>query len=404
MKGAALAAGMALSVLVLRPVAAEAAAPLPPPYEGAYQPRGVDEIGFWREDDESEKVLATSDIVIRDAALAGYVTKVLCETVGADRCRSARVYILREPAFSATMSPNGTMRVFSGLLLRMRSEAELSAVLGHEFGHFERRHGLDGFKARRAGTDILAWASVLSSAAATYGGRQNNQAYQNLQLQVYGNLFRFNRDQEREADILGISYLNNSALRPQSAADVWRNAMAEAEASARVKGLAKPNFNAIAFTASHPPNAERAGYLADLAQPDAAARDDGAARYRAALAPWLPLFLADQIKLNDFGASDYVIQSLAQNGWTAPLWLARGDLYRGRGNPRDLVLATEFYSHALELDGALAEAYRGLGLSRLKTGQRSEGIEALGKYLHLKPDASDASMIRIMLPKEVTTN
>ena len=45
-------------------------------------------------------------------------------------------------------------------------------------------------------------------------------------------------------------------------------------------------------------------------------------RMPAALAPWLPQLLDDQIKLNDFGASEYIIQSLAESGWTAPLWHA----------------------------------------------------------------------------------
>ncbi|KAK0329044.1 hypothetical protein LTR94_038345, partial [Friedmanniomyces endolithicus] len=74
------------------------------------------------------------------------------------------------------------------------------------------------------------------------------------------------------------------------------------------------------------------------------------------------MFLDDQIKLNDFGASDFLITELADSGWTAQLWLARGELYRARGNPRDLVNAAEFYSNATTADPGLAEAYRGLGL------------------------------------------
>lgn len=44
-------------------------APVPPPYQGIYQPNGVDEIGLWREDDEGERELAASEIVIRDEKL-----------------------------------------------------------------------------------------------------------------------------------------------------------------------------------------------------------------------------------------------------------------------------------------------------------------------------------------------
>lgn len=106
-------------------------APPPPPYAGVYQPRGVDEIGLWRVDDEQERALVNSLILVRDEALTAYVKGVLCEAVGKDRCAATRVYILREPTFNASMSPNGTMRVYSGLLLRLRSEAELGSVLGH---------------------------------------------------------------------------------------------------------------------------------------------------------------------------------------------------------------------------------------------------------------------------------
>lgn len=381
--------------------AAAAPAPVPPPYAGVYQPQGVDEIGIWREDDEDERELAASNLVIRDEKLTAYVKKILCDTVGEARCGSVRVYVIREPAFNASMSPNGTMRVLSGLFLRVHNEAELGAVLGHEFGHFESRHTLNHFKAQRSGSDVLAWAAVLASMSASY---RTQNSYQNLELSVYGSLFRYGREQEREADALGIGYLNRSHLRPQAASTVWQNVMAEAETSSRVRGLPKPNFNAIAFTASHPPHAERAAYLAGLALPDGASREDGGDRYRAALAPWLPLFLDDQVKLNDFGASEYLIQSLAESGWTAGLWFARGELYRSRGNQRDLAHAAEFYAHAVELDPGMADAHRGLGLSLFKTGQRTEGQAALRKYLELKPNASDANVIRMMVPKEVSEN
>lgn len=388
-----LAFGLAPSALSAEP------APPPPPYEGLYQPQGVDEIGLWREDDESERRLAASPLVIRDEGLTGYLKDVLCRTVGEDRCKATRIYVMREPTFNATMSPNGTMRVFSGLLLRMRNEAELAAVLGHEFGHFERRHGLNKFKASRQGTDILAWTALLASMAPSYDARRT---YQSLEISIYGNLFRYGRDQEREADLLGLGYLNSSSLRPQSASEVWLNLMAEIEASAISRGLKKPKFNAIAFTASHPPQGERATYLAELAVKDGVGRDTGAERYRNALREWLPLFLEDQIKLNDFGGSEYIINSLAHDGWTSTLWHARGELYRTRGHQRDLVNAAEFYANAVELDDSYAPSYRGLGLALLKIGERTRGQAALQRYLDLQPDAEDAKMIKLMLPREVS--
>jgi Zn-dependent protease with chaperone function len=350
----------------------------------------VDEVGMWREDDESERKLVNANLVIRDEALTAYVKSVLCAAVGADRCNVTRVYILREPSFNATMSPNGTMRVFSGLLLRARSEAELAFVLGHEFGHFEKRHTLARFKAHRSGTDLLSWAAVLASMS---NSPEVRRSFGDLELSAYGSLLRFSRDNEREADLVGLGYLNASALRPQAASKVWRNLMAETEASALSRGLKKPRFDRVAFFASHPPEAERVAYLGALAAPEADSRDEGAERYRQALAKWVPIFLDDQIKLNDFGGSEYLINALAEVGWTAMLWQARGELFRARGAPRDLVHAADFYGKAVALEPAMADAYRGLGLSLIKTGKVSEGRAALERYLQLKPDASDSAMI-----------
>ena len=388
---AILMAGCALALAA--PVAAAdkvAPAPVPPPYAGVYQPKGVDEIGIWRQDDEDERLLVSSPLVIHDEALTRYVKGVLCQAVGPERCGATRVYVLRTPIFNASMSPNGTMRVLSGLLLRVRSEAELAAVLGHEFGHFERRHSLQQFKARRSGTDLLSWAAVLTAMSGT---RAAYQTFNNMQWSVFGGLARFGRDQEREADLLGLGYLNGSHLRPAAASRLWRNLILEEEASAAARGLRKPDFDHNAFFASHPASGERAAYLYALAVPDGEARDEGADRYAAAVGPWLPKFLDDQIALNNFGASDYIINRLGEVGWTATLWRARGDLFRMRGNPRDLMNAVDFYEKAVGLDASLPEAQRGLGLSLIKTGRSAEGRAALTRYLALRPEASDKAMI-----------
>ena len=369
-------------------------APPPAPYAGAYQPQGVDEIGLWRESDEHERALADSPLVIRDEALNGYVRQILCATIGPDRCASVRLYLLRVPLFNASMTPNGTMAVFSGLLLRARNEAELGAVLGHEFGHFEKRHTLAQFRAARRGTDLLSWAAVLTAMS---GSRVAYQNFQNMQVSVYGGLARFGRDQEREADILGIGYLNNGHLQASAASRIWRNLILEAEASAAARGLHKPDFDHNGFFASHPADGDRADYLYALAAPDDAGREDGAARYAAAMLRWQPLFLDDQLALNDFGASDFIINHLAESGWTATLWRARGDLYRSRGNPRDLMNAADFYAKALALDATMPEARRGLGLSLIKTGRISEGRAALRTYLTLWPEAPDKAMINMTI-------
>ncbi len=359
-----------------------------PPYQGIYQPQGVDERGLWMEADEAERGLRDSDLVIRDQALNAYLREVLCRTVGEDRCNGVRIYIIRMPAFNASMTANGTMRVFSGLLLRVRNEAELASALAHEFAHFERRHVLTGFQRRRSASDLLMWTAVLSAVAG-----QPNYAY----LPLVGGVFEFSRDQEREADILGLAYLKRSRYRPQCAADVWKRLMDEADASALGRAQRSQRYDRVPFFASHPTQQERAGYLSSLAGAEVADRTVNADTFAVVMRPWIAQFLDDQIRLNDFGGTEYLLAQLAGGTWTAELLHARGELYRSRGNPRDLVHAADFYRQSVALDPSRAEAYRGLGLALMRARVLDEGRAALVRYLSMQPDARDAPMIRALI-------
>lgn len=374
----------------LTAAAAPPAAPTLQPYVQAYEPRSVDERGMWQEADEYERKLRDSPVVVRDEALNGYTRDVLCRTVGADRCKSVRVYILEVPAFNATMLPNGTMTIWSGLLLRSRSEAELATVLGHEFAHFELRHSLNGFKQRRTASDIMAWAMVLGGLS----GTNTNM----LQFSLVGSMFRFNREQEQSADLLGLKYLAQSGYPAQAAADVWTHLMAEADAT-RIGRKRKPKQHYSAgFFDTHPTELKRAIYLADAAAKVGGGGDARAAPYRTALSKHLPQFLAAQVKLNDFGGTEYLLGTLAsKSGWTGELLFAKGELYRLRGNPRDLVSAAQFYGEAIAQGYTAPEARRNLGLSLLRSGQITEGKSALQEYLRLMPGASDASTISALL-------
>ncbi len=397
LRATALALG-AIGASIAAPIAANQPKPdfAIAPYQGAYQPQGVDERGIWMIADEDERILRDSRAMIGDPALNAYVRSILCRAVGQDRCGSARIYILRAPIFNASMAPNGTMRVYSGLLLRARNEAELAAVLGHEFAHFELRHSLLGFKRARTGADLLAWTALFGAVAETYGNGTGTSV-RDTQISIYGSLQRYNRDQERQADTLGFGYMASAHYRASAAADVWRSVMNEADGGAAARGQRSARYDKVAFMASHPTNLERADTLSLMANRVPGGEFDGAKPYAAALKPWLHEFLQDQLKLNDFGGTEYLLGRLAGDEWTPELLLARGDLYRLRGNPRDLVSAAGFYRQTLAGDASLVEAYRGLGLSLLRSGAVPEGRTALASYLAARPDCSDAAMLRSLL-------
>ena len=378
---------LALLMISTSLAAAHAGTTALPPYVQAYEPQGVDERGIWMEVDEIERTLHDSKFVIRDEALSAYIKGVFCQTVGEERCRNVRMYAMRIPAFNATMAPNGMMMVWSGLLLRMKNEAELGSVLGHEFAHFELRHSLKGFKQARTSSDILAWLSVLGS---------NNAM---LSATVVGNFYAFNRAQEKEADLLGLNYLAASVYPSSVAPNIWQRLMAEQNATAAGRKRKVNHRYMSGFAASHPTELARATYLKEVTDKVGdTGDDDGGAAYRTAMSKWLPIFLEDQIKLNDFGGTEYLLGQLASDGWTAELLYARAELYRQRGNPRDITTAIQFYQEALDKGYTRPEAWRGLGFSLLRSQQAQQGKEALRRYLEMKPDAPDATMISALAP------
>lgn len=353
-----------------------------PPYVQAYSPTTVDERGLWMEADESERAMRDSRFLITDPKLQTYVRGIFCRTVGEERCRNVRIYILRIPHLNATMYANGMMTIWSGLLLRVKSEAELGAVLGHEFAHFELRHSLKAFQARRTASDIMVWSALLGI---------------NIQEIMLGNFYAFSRDQEKQADLLGLQYLGQSPYPSSAAAQIWERSMAEQDATeAGRKRKAKHRYSA-GFFASHPTELARASYLREAASKIGDQGDPAEAAYREAIGGWYHEFLRDQIKLNDFGGSEYLLEQQAGGKWTSELLYIRAELYRLRGNSRDLMSAAQFYQQAIDAGYSGADARRELGLALLRTQQIALGREALHRYLSENPNASDTAMISALL-------
>lgn len=369
--------------------AAEATPPLPA-FAPAYEPKTVDERGWWMIADEQERRIRSSPLLVKDSNVNAYVKRVLCDTVGHDRCGAVRIYVLEIPAFNATMRPNGAMTVWTGLLLRTRNEAELAAVLGHEFAHFELRHGVEGFQNRRGATDSMAWIQVLGAMSGTDVSSSLNS--------IVGSMFKYDRDQEKEADLLGQRYLELSKYPSEAAAALWTHIMAEADATAAGKKIKSNKRYSAGFFDTHPADAERAAYLAAQARRFPDPGDIHAMGHRSALAPIMPSLLKAQIKRYDFSGTDYLLTELSKiEGWTGPLTFARAELYRERGNPRDFVTAVQLYDEAISSGFRNPEVYRGLGMSLLKSGEIERGKQELSEYLKLNPDAGDAKMIKILV-------
>lgn len=359
--------------------------PIGSPSAAGYKPMGKDEEGLWAQADEEERAYRTSKLVVRDPRIDAYLRGVLCRTVGGDRCAATRLYLVRSSLVNAFAMPNGAMVVFTGMLLRLQNEAELAAVLGHEFAHFEHRHALDGLKSRR---NAMSWAVWLTVASIGVG-----QGYDYRPSFAAGH-FSYARDQERDADLTGLALMRPGGFRPRSAPGVWAHMRAEDDRRAAVLGSKSDSLMWRGPFATHPMNAERMNYLQAAADRDP---DDisytGAAEYRAALAPLWPMLIADQVKLNDFGGSEFLLGNLASDAWLGHLLFARGELYRTRAGPGDLEQAVGFYRTAIAKADAPAEAWRGLALASARLGDTTAARAAVAEYLRRRPEAGDRAAL-----------
>jgi beta-barrel assembly-enhancing protease len=349
-----------------------------------YGPRDDTERGLWQQMDEVERDLKNSSFIMTDPALNAYVKGVLCKSVGEERCTNTRIYIMRTPYYNAMMAPNGMMVVWSGLLLRTRNEAELATVLGHEFAHFEKRHSIQLYRNIKSKTDAMTWIRALP------GGFL-------AQMSLMGSVMSFNRDMERQADLVALDDLARNGYDPIAASEIWEQLRAEMDATAEGRRMRKAMDSMGDFFSSHPNSKERMEYLrAAAAGKRAPGQTKGVESYRTALAPWWPMLIDDQIKLNQFEETEFLLNSMARGKWSADLLYARGELYRARAKEGDFVKATEFYRQAIKEDSSLAESWRGLGISQMRSGAKDEGKKALKTYLEKRPNADDHGIIKMM--------
>ncbi|MBC8135813.1 MAG: M48 family metalloprotease [Fibrella sp.] len=118
-----------------------------------------------------------------------------------------------DQTINAFALPGGQVFITEALAKRMKSEAEIAGVLGHEVAHVVARHGAEHI-AKQQLTQGLTGAAVM----ATYDPNNPNSTRNAAIVQAIGQLvnLKYGREDELESDRLGVTFMSEAGYDPRA--------------------------------------------------------------------------------------------------------------------------------------------------------------------------------------------
>lgn len=160
------------------------------------------------------------------------------------------VVLLDNPQMvNAFCLPGGKMAVYTGILPVCQDETGLAVVMGHEISHALARHGAERVSQEQFKTGMLDLGSSLKPEWGTYfeAGR--------LGLDVLVSL-PWGREQELEADEIGLILMNRAGYSPQAAVEFW----------GRMQSMTGGGGDSMVdqWLSTHPSNQKRIEHLSEV--------------------------------------------------------------------------------------------------------------------------------------------
>ncbi|MDE0367465.1 MAG: M48 family metalloprotease [Gammaproteobacteria bacterium] len=346
----------------------------------------TDEAGLWMLSDKYEQSVISSGRLEKDSVLNDYVAAIVCR-IAPLICSDIRTYVVDTPHFNATMSPNGFMQVWTGLLLRADNEAQLAYMLGHEVSHYVRRHSINIWRDYRKKSGVLAYFTLVTALGG--GGCSSNLA----QLLALSSVFAFSREQEREADDLGLNRMIAAGYDPHQAVRIWE--------SLELERQAEDDEEPSIFFATHPSTRERVALLHERARagrgkirPPLRDASEFLALTEANRFKWL----RDEVRLRRFNATEVLLKRLLARGDSpGEVHFFLGEVYRLSGADANRRKAVESYIAAIDAGKAPVETHRSLGLVYRKLGEGELARRSFQDYLAMAADADDHDMVETYL-------
>jgi predicted Zn-dependent protease len=136
-----------------------------------------------------------------------------------------QVNLLQSDQVNAFCMPGGRIAFFTGIIDKLKlTDDEIAAVMGHEIAHALREHGRD----RQAKATTTGIVSSLGGAALSAWLGYDVRGLANTAGQLY--VLKFSRDEEREADLVGLDIAARSGYDPRAGIALW-NKMAALDKS-----------------------------------------------------------------------------------------------------------------------------------------------------------------------------
>lgn len=158
-----------------------------------------------------------------------------------------QLVLIDAPVLNASCAPGGKVTFYTGIVRQLKlTDDEIAAVMGHEFAHALREHG------RERVSQAVAQNTIASAALA---GTQNRQAQIALANQFAQYLFVLpnSRQNESEADGIGLELAARAGFDPRAAITLWQKMGGAAE------GKSPPEF-----LSTHPANTTRIAEISAL--------------------------------------------------------------------------------------------------------------------------------------------
>jgi predicted Zn-dependent protease len=158
--------------------------------------------------------------------------------------------------------PGGYVYLTRQLLGIMNDESELAFVVGHETGHIAANHA----QARRSAANNNAILGVLGQilgsvvGGSAFGGLISQSAQQFSKMR----LLSFTRDQEYQADVLGIRYMTAAGYDPNGGSTMLAQITRSTALEARIQG--DRNRSTPEWASTHPLSENRAAQASQIAR------------------------------------------------------------------------------------------------------------------------------------------